>query len=61
MASRHGRVEDVCSSSPVRTPKLQVAVNNHYQQNVGLEQKTYPSSKSKGKATTRQQEGQILI
>ena len=51
-----GREEEVCSSSPVRTPKLQLAVEQPWtggQWNPPKKKKRYPMSKDKEETVTR--------
>ena len=54
--------KDVCSSSPVRTPKLQHAAEQPSAGKCWIPpKKIYPMSKDKGEATARLQEGQNCI
>ena len=53
--------KDVCSSSPMKTPKSQAAAEHHQQENVGSHQKTYLTSKGKEEAPVSWQEDAITF
>ena len=54
-------MKDVCSSSPVRTPKLKLAAEQPSRGECWNPPKRYPMTKGKGEATIRWKEGAITF